>query len=255
MTLNFCKRVTGDELVPFYNNLFGRVARELKLCLMNRSYFDPDGRITMPGNQVELWPGYVFAVNQFEGGLLLSCDSTFRVLRNLTVLDQLRGIYNDHEKRRNFTQSAVSEVAGQVILTRYNDRAYRIDDIDFKSNPNSEFTFKSGEKVTYVEYFRRHWNIEIVDLKQPLLIHRPRPKRGEVEGTDAICLIPELCTVTGMSAEMRNDFKAMRTMANYTKLAPDVRYERFVAFLKRINQHEGARKVLSDWGLAMGSFF
>ena len=39
--------------------------------------------------RLEVWPGYVTAVNEFEGGLMLCCDVSFRVLRTTTVLDEL----------------------------------------------------------------------------------------------------------------------------------------------------------------------
>ena len=39
--------------------------------------------------RLEVWPGYVTAVNEFEDGLMLCCDVSFRVLRTSTVLDEL----------------------------------------------------------------------------------------------------------------------------------------------------------------------
>jgi len=38
---------------------------------------------------VWIWPGYFSAVNEFEGGLMLCCDLSFRYLRTTTVLDEL----------------------------------------------------------------------------------------------------------------------------------------------------------------------
>jgi aubergine-like protein len=58
--------------------------------------------------------------------------------------------------------------------------------------------------------FREHYNIEIKDLKQPLLLNRAKKsKSGEAEkgATEIICLIPELCFMTGMSEGIRNDIK------------------------------------------------
>jgi hypothetical protein len=51
-------------------------------------------------------------------------------------------------------------------------------------------------------------------LKQPLLLNRAKKSKqaqagGEAEkgATEIICLIPELCFMTGMSEEIRNDIK------------------------------------------------
>lgn len=66
-------------------------------------------------------------------------------------------------------------------------------------------------------HFREHYNIEIKDLKQPLLLNRAKKSKQAQEGgaggecekgaTEIICLIPELCFMTGMSEEIRNDIK------------------------------------------------
>ena len=41
-----------------------------------------------------------------------------------------------------------------VVLTDYNNRTYRIDDVDFSVNPLSTFNLKSGEKISYSQYYR-----------------------------------------------------------------------------------------------------
>lgn len=61
---------------------------------------------------------------------------------------------------------------------------------------------------------REHYNIEIKDLKQPLLLNRVKKSKATVgtaaapsdkKQTEIICLIPELCFMTGMSDELRKD--------------------------------------------------
>lgn len=70
-------------------------------------------------------------------------------------------------------------IVGSVVLTRYNNKAYRIDDIAFGLTPTDKFKLKNGEEISFVDYYKRHWGLDIIDLNQPLLIHRPKPKRGE----------------------------------------------------------------------------
>ena len=43
-------------------------------------------------NRLEIWPGYVTAVDEYEGGLQLQCDTSHRVLRTETVLDVMNDI-------------------------------------------------------------------------------------------------------------------------------------------------------------------
>lgn len=44
-------------------------------------------------------------------------------------------------------------------MTKYNDRNYRVDDVDFKVNPMSEFDTKDGGKMKYVDYYQNVSNI------------------------------------------------------------------------------------------------
>lgn len=37
--------------------------------------------------RLEIWPGLVTAVDAFEGGIMLNCDISHKVLRTQTVLD------------------------------------------------------------------------------------------------------------------------------------------------------------------------
>ena len=49
---------------------------------------------------------------------------------------------------------------------------FRVDDVDFELSPLNEFE-KDGERISYVEYFRDRWGLEVTRPEtQPLLIHR-----------------------------------------------------------------------------------
>lgn len=40
------------------------------------------------------------------------------------------------------------------MMTRYNNRTYRVDDIDWDKTPKDTFTLANGQQVTFVEYYR-----------------------------------------------------------------------------------------------------
>ena len=46
------------------------------------------------------------------------------------------------------------QVVGTVVVTRYNNRTYRVDDIAWDKNPMSTFTDHTGKSVSFVEYYR-----------------------------------------------------------------------------------------------------
>jgi aubergine-like protein len=178
ITLQFIKVPPFHELTPFYNTLFRRIMNDLKLVQIQRHHYDPTAKIDVPVHKLEIWPGYVTSIQDFDGGLLLNCDASHRILRTNTAKEVLQEIFKLPDGRTRFKEMAQKRLVGCVILTRYNNMPYRIDDISFDQNPMSTFNW-NGREVTYVEYFKSSWEIDIKDLKQPLLIHRPKPKRGE----------------------------------------------------------------------------
>ncbi len=48
---------------------------------------------------------------------------------------------------------------------------FQLDEIDFELTPSACFTQANGEKISYIEYYKTHYNLKIEDPKQPLLIH------------------------------------------------------------------------------------
>ena len=98
-----------------------------------------------------------------------------------------------------------------LIASRYNNKSYKVDDIDFQASPKSTFTNEKGEELSYMDYYKRQYGLEIRDPNQPLLIHRPKKKALNEEDVEKlICLIPELCLLTGMTDAMRADFRIMK---------------------------------------------
>ena len=43
----------------------------------------------VPAHKLEIWPGFVTAVQEMEGGLMLTCHVSFKVLRYVQVFVQL----------------------------------------------------------------------------------------------------------------------------------------------------------------------
>ena len=92
-------------------------------------------------------------------------------MRFETVYSKLQALERDRvpELKTAFNK----EIIGTVVLTRYNNRTYRIDDVRFDLNPKS--TFKAGDKdVSFIEYYKTRYNIKINDQKQPLLVSNPK---------------------------------------------------------------------------------
>ena len=59
----------------------------------NKSHFDPSNSRVMERHGLEIWPGYSVSVDEMEGGILLHCDTSNRVMRTRTVLDIITDSY------------------------------------------------------------------------------------------------------------------------------------------------------------------
>jgi hypothetical protein len=109
----------------------------LKLQQLGRNYFDPNQAIMIPEYKLELWPGYVTSIRQHERDLLLCCEISNKILRTDTVLDQLKIAYQ--KDKTNYQNVATKLLLGQIIITRYNNKTYKIDDIIWTDNPMKSF--------------------------------------------------------------------------------------------------------------------
>merc|ERR1719500_457347 len=128
---------------------------------------------------------------------MLCCELGNKILRTDTVLDQMA----EARKRgsSSFKVTAEKFLLGAIVITRYNNKTYRIDEISWDKHPTDEFEGRNGEKLSYLKYYTEKYNRAIRDPKQPLIVSMPkvRDERGGVSGP--IYLIPELCNMTGLS--------------------------------------------------------
>lgn len=67
------------------------------------------------------------------------------------------------------------------------------------------------------------------------------------------CLVPELCYMTGLTAEMLSDFRMMKEVAQHTRISPNQRMLALRKYLDNVRQSEQAQKILKDWGLQLDS--
>ncbi|KAG8178643.1 hypothetical protein JTE90_010554 [Oedothorax gibbosus] len=249
VTLKLVKKSLSSDLIHLYNLLFRKAMRILKMTQVGRNYFDPKGGIPVPQHKLEIWPGYVTAVQEYEGGVMLNCDASFKVLRTITARD----VMQDASRQRGDMKEAVTKaLLGCIAMTRYNNKTYKIDDIAWDMNPMSTFVTKGGPETTFKDYYKRAYDIEIRDMNQPLLINKAKKKDiKEGEEDKLICLIPELCFMTGLTDAMRSDFKVMKDVASYTRVQPESRQLTLQKFIDNVRNNPEARQCFDSWNLEL----
>ncbi|XP_053313403.1 piwi-like protein 1 [Spea bombifrons] len=240
---------TSPTCFQFYNIIFRRLLKMMNMKQIGRNYYNPNDPIEIRTQNLIIWPGFTTSILQYENSIMLCIDVSHKVLRSETVLDLM---YTLHENvgAHNFHNACSKELIGQIVLTRYNNKTYRIDDINWDFTPESTFKKADGTEISFVEYYRKQYNKEIKDLTQPAIVHNPKKTKGP-SGVPAgpIFLIPEFCNLTGLTDKMRSDFKVMKDLAVHTRLAPDQREKQMARFLNYIHKDDNVQKELQDWGL------
>ncbi|XP_072164062.1 piwi-like protein 1 isoform X2 [Diadema setosum] len=235
----------APNTLHLYGVLFRKVLKMIKMEQIGRHFYDSSSPIEIRQHGLKLWPGFTTSITQFEYDVMLMADISHKVLRTHTVLDVMYQLYE--RTRGNFKEEITRQLVGQIVLTKYNNKTYRVDDIDFDTHPSDTFDTRSGP-VSFQEYFQKSYECKLEDPDQPMLVSRPK-KREEKKGMGPILLPPELCYMTGLTDDMRANFQVMKDLAQFTRVAPRGRCEELTTFNKRISGNPEVTPFLEGWGL------
>lgn len=101
--------------------------------------------------RVEVWPGYITSIRQHEQDILMCAEISHKIMRSETVYDIIVRVRN--ESREDFRKALEKTLLGTTVLTDYNNKTYRIDDIRYDLCPTDTFPTKDGE-ISYVDYYK-----------------------------------------------------------------------------------------------------
>lgn len=233
----------GDfQYIQLYNILMRDILRALELQIMGRDYFDPAAKQAIPEFKMEVWPGYETVIRQHEQDLLMCVGIKHKVLRKESALEVWLKCKNDQRQYESIMTNA-------TVLTQYNNRTFKVDDIDFTTNPTMTFSMK-GENITYIQYYQQKYNITIREPQQPMIIHKSKGRELRAGQAELIYLVPELCFLTGLTDEMRANFRLMKALGDITRVPPRDIMSKLVTFRKRI-ENSAAKDVFKPWDLAL----
>uniref|UniRef100_A0A8B9KP79 Piwi-like protein 2 n=1 Tax=Astyanax mexicanus TaxID=7994 RepID=A0A8B9KP79_ASTMX len=248
--LCFCRCVLQTILIiPYYFTFPYRVMKIVGLKLVGRDHYDPSNAIVLGKHRLQVWPGYSTCIKETDGGLYLGVDVSHKVLRNDSVLNIMGVIYQ--QSPEHFQDECTKEFVGAIVITRYNNRTYRIDDIKWSKSPKDSFTLADGSETTFIDYYRKNYGITVKEIDQPLLVHRPkeRSKPGGKIITGEILLLPELSFMTGIPEKMRKDFRAMKDLTVHINVSAEQHTHSIKQLLQNINSNPEALNELQRWGL------
>ncbi|XP_060874625.1 piwi-like protein Siwi [Metopolophium dirhodum] len=245
----------GDHSsIQIFNLLIRKALMNLNLSLVGRNYYDEKAKINIPKHRLQLWPGYETTIGMYDSGLLLRSEISTKIMREETVLDFLKDCADNRNRDPQWMVKFKMGVIGSTVLTRYNNQTYRIDDVDENSNTQSTFKKKDGSSISYIDYYREKHKINLSNHQQPMLVSKKK-KSFKIEGDESelVYLVPELCTLTGLTQKMRDNRFLMADLAVYTRVGPSERIGKYNSFINRILDTPKSAESLSQWNLTLSN--
>lgn len=232
----------------------------------DRAYFDFETLIPMGKYNLNVASGYKATMDTYGTKTLLCSELCHKLINMQTVWDLMERMYRDHGPDA-YKEKVTNYLVGLTVMTSYNNKTYRIDDINWNVDPTTTFDKRGGNKISFLDYYFEHYKISIREPKQPLLVSKIKMRKkpagapaaaaaatSEPETMDVL-LVPELCVLTGtvLLKEFERDFTMKKELDAITKLNPDVRYARLRQFIEKITRNPETKKDLEDWQMDFAS--
>ncbi|XP_021954721.1 piwi-like protein Siwi [Folsomia candida] len=237
------------DMIHFYNIVTRVILEKLDLTLFGRFYYDPTLVHTMSNYRLTVWPGYKTVLRPFENSLMMNVEMVSKVIRSDTVLQMMQNIKKASAPGSNVQALVEQMIVGTIVMTEFNRKTYRISEVDWGKKVTNTFTTRDGE-ITFVDYYEKKYGIKITNFTQPLLVSPPLKRDIRRGDTEPKLLVPELCVMTGLTDDMRNNFQLMRDLKSHLIVDPYKRVDQIQTFMKRIVDNPEIRATMADqWGI------
>ena len=92
-----------------------------------------------------------------------------------------------------------------------------------------------------MEYYKSKYNENVADNNQPLLINKDRKTGNEV------ALIPELCQLTGLTDQMRSDFRLMKDLAQIVQATAEKKVKECSNLFQTFAANDRCKEKSKNW--------
>ena len=96
------------------------------LKLLGRNYYSFDKKIELDRYKLTLFPGFMTAVNVYEGQLMINVDLSTKVMNKQTVYSILMDKFQRMHDAKQAQDASIKELVGQIVLTPLVDFSRRI---------------------------------------------------------------------------------------------------------------------------------
>lgn len=199
-------------------------------------HFDPSRSRDL--NMCSVWPGYSTALSTFESGVLFTVNPTNKFIMERSAYDVIKGTRSGGNTKENIAK----ELHGRGVMTTYNRRVYRVEEVSYDHSPKDTFVLKERKmtrEVSYIDYYREKYNVEIKDADQPLLVH------VNERTLQKIFLVPECCLLTGITDELKA--KNSREMREILFANAETKYSRIQTYFDHLLNNEKCKQMMEQW--------
>ena len=176
---------------------------------------------------ITFYPGFTTSFMETDRGNYLNVTLKNKIIQNETVLDYLNQYKNI--KNAKVQKEIKEDLSGRSFKVSYAKRNYRIDDIIFDRNPQTQTFNYNGNSINLIKYYEEAHKLKIKNLSQPLILVRRTDSQGEPVN---LYFVPEFCSLAGLEDDATKDGFFMKELAKYTKLEPKDRVNKTNEFIK-----------------------
>ncbi|KAF3820771.1 hypothetical protein GH733_005316 [Mirounga leonina] len=203
-----------------------------------------------------IWPGYVTSILEYETSITLCADVNHKLVRMQTAYDLISALRDDFPAKQDLREQVSKQLVGSIVSTIFNNKTYRVDDIDWEETPRTTFKTSDGAEITFVEYYKTRYDQVVTELNQPLLISKGKWKKSQQDTPrKPILLVPQLCNLTGLTDDLRKNYRVMRDLALHMRLDPEKRQHELQKFMNAIQTNKEVQQELQLWDLKFDANF
>jgi len=239
--------------------LLRELCREVGLLRMGRNHYDlnstdrqvqwdggaraPLQRSLMMMDGFRMSLEYTCSVGLGEPNLAtvsLTIDACSRVLDPNSAQDLIDQVLANSNAPREFRKKIREELKYRAVVTDYNNKIFKIDDIAFFSIPSEQLMNdpETMEEMTVQEFYNRKYpEVDVQDTQaQVLFVHEMAARKRDQGRKRKLYLIPSLCKLTGYPPSIRKKHDLMKRLSRKNKLPSDVRADKCLDCAEKLAQ-------------------
>ncbi|XP_077916241.1 piwi-like protein 3 [Halichoerus grypus] len=258
VTIEFTSELTptSPDCLRYYNILFRRILKMMELEQVGRNYYNKREATEFSDHNLVIWPGYVTSILEYETSITLCADVNHKLVRMQTAYDLISALRDGFPAKQDLREQVSKQLVGSIVSTIFNNKTYRVDDINWEETPRTTFKTSDGAEITFVEYYKTRYDQAVTELNQPLLISKGKWKKSQQDmPREPVLLVPQLCNLTGLTDDLRKNYRVMRDLALHMRLDPEKRQHELQKFMNAIQSNKEVQQELQLWDLKFDASF